>query len=132
MTVNDGPLRSRLIAACDEHDGYTMDDLTVMRSDPFRMDTPKHHRDAAWFAEQVGSVIADGRTTHLRGIHYVLVSNGAVKPDGEPYATPMRTGSGWAARGRRPAGSATYRSTASMTPATPTRPSSRSTGRTRW
>ncbi len=85
MTVNDGPLRSRLIAACDEHDGYTMDDLTVMRSDPFRMDTPKHHRDAAWFAEQVGSVIADGRTTHLRGIHYVLVSNGAVKPDGEPY-----------------------------------------------
>ena len=86
--MNEGegerPLRSRLLAACDEG-GYTMGDLTVMRTDVFRMDTPKHRQEAAWFAEQVEALIDVDRVTHLRGIHYALVSAKAVKPDDEPY-----------------------------------------------
>ena len=39
--------------------GLSLDDLTVLSSgrDPFRLDTPANHRDAAWLAEAVTELL---------------------------------------------------------------------------
>ena len=62
--------------------------LTVMsnQTDPYRVDTPANHRDAAWFA-QAWTETGARRGIHLRGLHYALVSVALeiIKPDGTPY-----------------------------------------------
>lgn len=85
--VGEGVLRRTMEAALV--DGWTMKDLTVLSlaRDPYRLDTPAGHVVGRWFGEQVDSLIRT-RTVHLRGLHYVLVSQPrpVLKPDGQPYA----------------------------------------------
>src|SRR5262245_39117584 len=62
--------------------------LTVLAAqhDPFRIDTPARHRDGHWLAVQADRHGLAGRTIHLRGFHYLLVSTiRLVKPNGKPY-----------------------------------------------
>ena len=59
--------------------GLSMEDLTVLADDPFRLDTPANRRDARWAAGHLGS-----RTLHGRGLHYIVL--GQTKPDGTTYA----------------------------------------------
>ena len=67
----------------------SMDANTVMtaRTDPYRMDTPANHRDAAWLAETMGrlGLINPAKPLHNRGIHYAIFKQ--PKPDGTPYST---------------------------------------------
>jgi hypothetical protein len=75
-------LRAQLAEACTQQ-GCPARELTVLAAqrDPFRLDTPARHRDGRWLAEQLGD-----RTTHLRGLHYMIVASGtATKPNGESY-----------------------------------------------
>lgn len=67
-------------------DGWSMNDLTVLgaQNDPFRVDTPAGHRDGEWLAMHLER-LAPNRVVHLRGVHYILVSAGLTKPNGEPY-----------------------------------------------
>jgi hypothetical protein len=68
-------------------EGLSMKDLTVLAvgNDPFRIDTPAGHRDGEWLATNLGRLVRFGRPIHLRGLHYVLVTDAPVKPNGEPY-----------------------------------------------
>ena len=58
--------------------------LTVLAdaNDPFRQDTPAHHRDGEWLADTASRLVGN-RTIHLRGLHYAAL--GQPKPDGTPY-----------------------------------------------
>jgi hypothetical protein len=82
------PLRQALDTAIAEANGrkLTMGDLTVLASinDPFRVDTPAGHRDGEWLAVQFARLAAN-RIVHLRGMHYILVTDECIKPDGTPY-----------------------------------------------
>ena len=79
------PLRQVLAEAC-EAGGYTMKELTVLDEDPYRCDTPAHHRDGQWFAEQVARFVPGAGTIHTRGLHYLVASAADVrKPDGQLY-----------------------------------------------
>lgn len=82
--MSASPLRLVLESAMAEH-GLSMKDLTVLdkATDPFRVDTPAGHRDGRWFADAVDDLGYRGRTIHLRGMHYMLLSR--VKPDGTAY-----------------------------------------------
>ncbi len=74
--------------------GCSLNDLSVMSDvrDPFRIDTPASHRDAAWLAEAWRASGAR-KGLHLRGLHYALVS---VDPpvrmphNGESYQNTVR------------------------------------------
>jgi hypothetical protein len=68
--------------------------LTVlaMQNDPFRVDTPARRRDGEWLAVQAEELGLGTDTIHLRGLHYMLVSGEAVKPNGTPY---MNTEADW-------------------------------------
>ncbi len=83
------PLRQALDAAIAESDGskLSMKDLTVLalQNDPFRIDTPAAHRDGEWLAIQVDRLVPASKKIHLRGLHYVLVTDEPTKPNGEPY-----------------------------------------------
>jgi hypothetical protein len=84
--IGEGPLAAEIGAACASS-GFTPADLTVLYrdNDPFRLDTPAAHRDAAWFAEHLDRLLGE-RRVHLHGLHYVLVAaGGVVKPNGEMY-----------------------------------------------
>ncbi|MGH9287039.1 MAG: hypothetical protein ACRD0V_01875, partial [Acidimicrobiales bacterium] len=82
------PLRQLLEEAMEET-GLKMKDLTVLSTqiDPYRLDTPTNHRNAEWFATAVRDLGygVDGRTIHLRGLHYAIAMAEVVKPDGTPY-----------------------------------------------
>jgi hypothetical protein len=67
--------------------GYTAGQLTVLavQRDPFRLDTPARHRDGRWLQEHADRLGLEDRTFHLRGLHYMLVSGEATKPNGFPY-----------------------------------------------
>jgi hypothetical protein len=67
--------------------GCSMKDLTVLatQNDPFRIDTPGPHRDGEWLAMHLDRLLPAHRTIHLRGLHYVLVTDSPDKPNGEPY-----------------------------------------------
>lgn len=82
--IGAGSLRQALDAARHANK-VSMSDLTVLSSgrDPFRLDTPANHRDAAWLAERVADLLPADRTIHLRGLHYTLL--GCPKPDGRVY-----------------------------------------------
>jgi hypothetical protein len=61
--------------------------LTVLKPnlDPFRLDTPAHHRNGQWFAEQIQRLVPYG-SVHLRGLHYRIVAAADVcKPNGKTY-----------------------------------------------
>jgi hypothetical protein len=79
-----GPLRQALDDAMAEHGG-TLRDFTAMSpgKDPFRLDTPANHRDGKWLADTTASLGVNGRTIHLRGLHYALL--GQARPDGSTY-----------------------------------------------
>jgi hypothetical protein len=81
-----GPLR-RVLDTAVEESGYGMGELTVLatQNDPYRVDTPAGHRDAAWFAAQIDRFASDARI-HLRGLHYQISSAADVLlPNGKPY-----------------------------------------------
>jgi hypothetical protein len=83
MEVGHGTLR-HIIKAASEETGLSMADLTVLSTqiDAYRLDTPTHHRNGKWFAEQVGRFMPGGRIVHLRGLHYMMVAAGdVVSPD---------------------------------------------------
>ncbi len=66
----------------------TIPDLLALsrNNDPFFTGTPAHVRDARWFAE-LWERYGFGRGTHLRRVHYRLISyEGVTGPDGTPYA----------------------------------------------
>ena len=62
----------------------SMKDWTVLSEarDPFRLDTPSNHRDAAWLRE-----VFERRplpdSIHIRWVHYRIF--GYPKPNGKPY-----------------------------------------------
>jgi hypothetical protein len=82
----NGHLRAVLEGACEQ--GYNAGELTVLapQHDPFRADTPAKHRDGEWLAVEAEQLGLGDRVIHLRGLHYMLVSGEAVKPDGKPYS----------------------------------------------
>jgi hypothetical protein len=70
--------------------GSSLADLTVLapQNDPYRLDTPAGHRDAAWFAMHMERALRESKRKHLhlRGFHYFQVARGDVrKPNGEIY-----------------------------------------------
>jgi hypothetical protein len=88
MQINDDDtaLRTILAEACLEL-GCSAGDLTVLAAqrDPYRLDTPARHRDGRWLADQAARLGLGERTIHLRGLHYMVVSGEAIKPNGKPY-----------------------------------------------
>jgi hypothetical protein len=81
-----GPLREALNRAVAGSE-YGMGELTVLavQNDPYRVDTPAGHRDAAWFTSQIGRFVANSRI-HLRGLHYQVASAADVElPNGRLY-----------------------------------------------
>jgi hypothetical protein len=84
--IGEGPLAAALNAASAASGLKTKELLALSQlHDPFALDFPGAHRDAAWFAEHLQRLVGD-RRIHFHGFHYVLVSaGGVVKPNGEPY-----------------------------------------------
>ncbi len=78
------PLRRALDDAM-AHRGCSMNELTVLarQNDPFRLDTPRNHRDGSWLAVTARELGLGDRQIHLRGLHYMVI--GRPKPDGTPY-----------------------------------------------
>jgi hypothetical protein len=78
-------LRATIEEAC-RASHCTLKAMTVLadKNDPFRVDTPAHHRNAAWLALHVDNLVGV-RPAHLRGLHYLLVTGEVVKPDGRAY-----------------------------------------------
>lgn len=99
IAAPNGNGTSGLLRAALEHaiveEGCKLKDLTVLapQHDPFRVDTPTGHRDGQWFAEVTAGLLVDGRTAHLRALHYAVVSKEAVKPNGTPL---IDSDDGWA------------------------------------
>ena len=69
-----GSLREILAAACEES-GRSMRELTVLKLDPYRYDTPKNHALGAWFAQQVERFVPEDEQIHIRGLHYLISSS---------------------------------------------------------
>jgi hypothetical protein len=85
--LSRGKLGSLIRSLRAEHK-LGLGDLTVLapQNDPYRVDTPAGHRDAAWFVEQFERALGHRDRIHLRGLHYALVARGDVlKPDGSRY-----------------------------------------------
>lgn len=80
-----GPLR-RLLDETIEKEGGSLKNLTVLapQNDPFRIETDAGHRDGEWLAINAERLIGR-RPIHLRGLHYALVTDQTVKPNGEVY-----------------------------------------------
>jgi hypothetical protein len=82
------PLRQQLDEACAES-GCSLKDLTVLatQNDPYRLDTPAHHRDGEWLAINAQALGLGDRKIHLRGLHYMISTTGVdvLKPDGTAY-----------------------------------------------
>lgn len=77
---------ARVFDAARDESGLSMKALTVMsdQSDPYRMDTPAHHRDAEWLAN-VMQTQGLTRQIHNRGLHYAIL--GQTMPDGRQYVS---------------------------------------------
>jgi hypothetical protein len=69
----------------DERRCRSLNDLSAMsdQADPYRLDTPSRHTEAAWLLDKVERLMPEGQKIHLRGLHYLLL--GETKPDGKPY-----------------------------------------------
>ena len=91
------PLRHALDTAIAEANGtkLSMKDLTVLalQNDPFRIDTPAARRDGEWLAIHADRLIPVHKKIHLRGLHYILVTDEPIKPNGESY---RNTDADWA------------------------------------
>lgn len=83
--INKGPLALVLMEAKRKYD-LRQDELRVLAigKDPFHQDTPMGHALGRWLMVRL-DLHAPLRLIHLRGVHYLLVSVQAVKPDGQPY-----------------------------------------------
>jgi hypothetical protein len=71
-----------------QDNGCSMGSLTVLATqrDPYRLDTPTGHRNAAWFAEMIDRFLGPEATVHLRGMHYRVSSAADINmPNGKPY-----------------------------------------------
>jgi hypothetical protein len=90
--LDGSPLRTALEKAAAAQ-GCSLGALTVLAqaNDPFRQDTPAHHRDGAWLASTAQRLGLGDRRIHLRGLHYRCL--GEPKPDGTPYSNDD---AGWA------------------------------------
>jgi len=87
MSGVHGALR-RVLEAAATLERCARKDLRVLspQADPFTLDTPAQHRDGQWFAEQVARFVPGHQTIHVRGLHYLLISDAAVlMPNGMPY-----------------------------------------------
>jgi hypothetical protein len=87
MSIGNGVLRLIIERACEEH-GSSLKDLTVLssNSDPYRLDSPRGHRDGAWVAKQLARTYGRTKRAHWRGLHYAIVAKGNIrKPDGTIY-----------------------------------------------
>src|SRR5262245_45903800 len=78
---HNGHEPSRLLAALESLGG-SLKSWTVMseQSDPFRMDKPANHRDAAWLADTMARLGITQQIHDHRGIHYAIL--GQPKPLG--------------------------------------------------
>jgi hypothetical protein len=87
-TPLDRPSLRAIVRGAAKDEGLGLDDLTVMSTgrDPFRMDTPAHHRDGKWLADAIASDLTFPAALHARGTHYRLVGRGLKRPDGTVYA----------------------------------------------
>ena len=85
------PLRRLLETTAAEH-SYALADLTVLSPavDPFRLDTPAHHRHGKWFADTLVTLGLQNRQIHPRGAHYAFLDQ--PKPDDTRY---INTGENW-------------------------------------
>ena len=83
--IGKGPL-ARVLMETKRLFGMSQSELRVLSvgKDPFHLDTPMGHTLARWLKVRI-DLHAHFRVIHLRGVHYVLVSVQAVKPDGTPY-----------------------------------------------
>jgi hypothetical protein len=98
-------LRTIIEDAVEEHD-LSLKELTVLSAqvDPYRLDTPRHHRDGKWLAEQFNLLFGSAEHIHLRGLYYAIVAAGNIrKPDGEIFVGTLENwewlgGAGKAAR----------------------------------
>ena len=79
------PSESHPLRAALEELGGSMNDWTVLSEarDPFRLDTPANHRDAAWLRDAFEQRSLPRRPIHIRRVHYRLLDH--PKPSGEKY-----------------------------------------------
>jgi hypothetical protein len=79
-----GPSETHPLRAAIEELGGSMKDWTVLSEDrdPFRLDTPANHRDAAWLRDAF-ALRSLPRPIHIRRVHYRVF--GHPKPNGEKY-----------------------------------------------
>jgi hypothetical protein len=57
--------------------------------DPYFLDTPTNRRAGQWFAVALDRLLAPGRSIHLRGLHYLLVTTALIRPDGSIYVNDL-------------------------------------------
>jgi hypothetical protein len=76
-----------LLRELQEETGLTLDELSVFsgQNDPYRQDTDEKHREGAWLRRMMDTHLTRTASIHLRGLHYVLVTKGVIKPDGQQY-----------------------------------------------
>lgn len=84
----DGVLRKIIEAAC-EAAGVAQQALTVLaiKNDPYRLDTPAHHRNGRWLAVQLMRFYGPTKKAHWRGLYYALTMSKTKtkKPDGTNF-----------------------------------------------
>jgi hypothetical protein len=83
--IGKGPL-ARVLMETKREFSLSQSELMVLSSgkDPFGLDTPMGHTLGRWLRVRL-DLHAPLRVIHLRGVHYLLVSVQATKPDGSPY-----------------------------------------------
>ena len=71
-----------ILRELSEETGESLNALTIMspQKDPYRLDTPVHHRNGQWLREQMEACGLFARPIHNRGIHYAIFSHGATRP----------------------------------------------------
>ena len=83
--IGKGPL-ARALMVVKWRFGLNEPELLVLSigKDPFQQDTPRGHMLGRWLKVRL-DLFAFGHVIHLRGVHYLLVSVQAIKPNGERY-----------------------------------------------
>ena len=77
-------LKEILKAAAAEQ-GCSMEELTVLIEDPYRLDTDAGHERGVWLGSLFDRLIRKPRI-HWRGLHYAIVSEGGViKPNNQLF-----------------------------------------------
>jgi hypothetical protein len=86
-TMTELSLLREVLTATAAETGRPLKDFTVLadQNDPYRLDTPARHRDGEWLAIIAREHGLGDRQIHLRGLHYMILSAEAVKPDGNRY-----------------------------------------------